>query len=55
MLIKKIKLLFIYLKNRKEIRDLYGYTLKHYGGNEEANWLYMVEWWLRRVYEEEEI
>jgi len=49
-IIKKIKLLYIYLKNRKEIRDLYGYTLKHYGGNEEADWLYMTEWWLRVFY-----
>jgi hypothetical protein len=48
-IIKKTKLLYIYLKNRKEIRDLYGYSLKHYGSNEGANWLYMTEWWLRGI------
>ena len=48
-IIKKIKLFYVYLKNRKEIRELYGYSLQHYGGNEEANWLYMTEWWLRGI------
>lgn len=46
-LLKKLKLLKLYLKYRKEIDSHYGYALKEgYVGDETWNWLERTNYWL---------
>jgi len=42
-----MKTIYLYLKYKKEINQLYGFSLKEGFGNEDANWKERTLWWLR--------